>query len=162
MVIISDANVIVYFWKANLLDKVLLSIEMVIPEEIFNELTQSRIRASYPDLTELINQHRYNRKLTKVIKVEIIEHESEETLALHEYIKSESGLDDGEIDGIMLSVLTGVEFVTNDAAAVEFFNDSLEHGSSGSGKGFMEFLEILKNSGIIDKKEYQLLLEAMK
>jgi hypothetical protein len=76
----------------------------------------------YPDLSDLINQHRYNPQIVTPIVVELIEHEEDETLKIHEHIQSESGLDEGEIDGIMLSVMKGHPFVTNDGEAIMFFN----------------------------------------
>lgn len=159
MIVISDANVIVYFWKANLLDKLHLSVQIVIPEKIFTEITQGRIQRQYPTLSALINQHRYNPNIPNPILVELIEHEEDETLKIHEHIKSDSGLDDGEIDGIMLSVMKGHPFVTNDGEAIEFFNDVLIHNSDGRAQGFEDFLNDLLGQGLIDAAELNLLLE---
>lgn len=159
MVVISDANVIVYFWKANLLDKLHLSIQILIPEKIFIEITQGRIRRLYPDLSDLINQHRYNPQIVTPIIVEPIEHDEDETLKIHEHIQSESGLDDGEIDGIMLSVMKGHPFVTNDGEAIVFFNDVLNHNSAGSAHGFEDFLNDLQAKGHINAAELRLLLD---
>lgn len=158
MIIISDANVIVYFWKAGLLAKLHDSVETIVPEKIFTELTQGRIRRSYPDLSEHMNQHKYNTELPSRINVKMIEHEESSTLNMHDHIK-ESGLDDGEIDGIMLSVLLGHPFITNDSQAIEFFNEVLDHSSAGRAQGFEAFLDDFLMNGYIDRAEHRLLLE---
>ncbi|MDD4976703.1 MAG: hypothetical protein PHY93_20275 [Bacteriovorax sp.] len=158
MIIISDANIIVYFWKAGLLAKLHDSVETIVPEKIFTELTQGRIRRSYPELSEHMNQHKYNTELPSRIKVKTIEHEESSTLNMHDHIK-ESGLDDGEIDGIMLSVLLGYPFVTNDSEAIIFFNDVLDHNSNGRAEGFEAFLDDFLARGHIDQGEHRLLLD---
>jgi hypothetical protein len=159
VIVISDANVIVYFWKASLLGKLHLSVQIIIPEKIFEEITQGRIQRQYPPLAALINQHRYNPNISNPIIVEQIEHEVDESLEMHEHIQGESGLDDGEIDGIMLSVMKGHPFVTNDSEAIEFFNDVLDHNSIGSAQSFEDFLNDLKRKGHIDAAELRLLLD---
>ncbi|MDO9184238.1 MAG: hypothetical protein Q7U04_17620 [Bacteriovorax sp.] len=162
MIIVSDANIIVYFWKVDLLEKLHTSVVITIPEQIFSELTQNRIKASYPDLSALINEHRYNPTIENAIQVIQIEHEVDETLAMHEHIKENSGLDDGEIDGIMLSVLSGNLFVTNDTDAIEFFNEVLEHDSAGCAQTFEEFLNHILDEGYIDEGDVDTLLEVKK
>lgn len=162
MIIVSDANIIVYFWKVDLLEKLHTSVVITIPEKIFSELTQNRIKASYPDLSALINEHRFNPTIENAIQVIQIEHEVDETLAMHEHIKDNSGLDDGEIDGIMLSVLSGNLFVTNDTDAIDFFNDVLEHNSSGHAQSFEDFLNHVLEEGYIDADDFKTLLEVKK
>lgn len=159
MVVISDANVIVYFWKANLLGKLHLSVQIIIPERIFTEITQGRIQKQYPSLAILINQHRYNPQIANPILVEVVEHGEVDTLMIHESIQSNSGLDDGEIDGIMLSVMKGHPFVTNDGEAIVYFNDVLNHNSAGCAQGFEDFLNDLQVKGHINAAELRLLLD---
>jgi hypothetical protein len=91
--------------------------------------------------------------------VDVIEHIELQTITMHEYIKTDSGLDEDEIDGIMLSVLSGQPFVTNDSQAIEFFNEVHNHCSAGKAQGFEVFLDDFLGNGYIDRAEHRLLLE---
>lgn len=159
MIIVSDANVIVYFWRAELLGKLLASVEIVIPEKIFVELTQNRIQRSYPDLSALMNDHRYNHQLNPSINVVMIEYPSDEHMRVHKHIEETSGLDDGEIDGIMLSIVRDNIFVTNDTEAVEYFNDVLEHETNSRAQPFEEFLDNICGQDFIDTNDVEKLIE---
>lgn len=159
MIIVSDANVVVYFWRADLLDKLLASVEIFVPEKIFVELTRNRIQRSYPNLSVLMNQHRYNEKLVPSIVVKDIDYETDEQMRVHRHIEDNSGLDDGEIDGIVMSIVSGTTFVTNDSEAIVYFNDILDHDSNGAAQDFEAFLDDILFKNFIDKEEKTKLIE---
>lgn len=162
MIIISDANVIVYFWRAELLNRLHTSINVQITEKIYLEITKHhRLLTSYPDLALHIQEHRHNSQIANPITVVQVEaqYRDETDIEMHYHLNDESGLDDGEIEGILLSVISGKEFVTSELKAVEYFNDILDHNSEGKARDFESFLGQLFDGGVINQAEKKRLIE---
>lgn len=162
MIIISDANVIVYFWRAKLLNKLHTSVKVQITEKIYLEITKHlRLLTSYPDLAIHIQEHRHNHTIVNPITIIQVEdkYRDETDIEMHYYLNDESGLDDGEIEGILLSVISGKEFVTSESRAIKYFNEILDHNSEGRARDFESFLEQLEADGVIDKDEKKKLIE---
>ena len=87
------------------------------------------------------------------------QYRDETDIEMHYHLNDESGLDDGEIEGILLSVISGKEFVTSELKAVEYFNDILEHNSEGKARDFESFLGQLLDGEVINQDEKKRLIE---
>ncbi|MCK5344247.1 MAG: hypothetical protein KAR20_12625 [Candidatus Heimdallarchaeota archaeon] len=165
MIVISDANVIVYLWKGNLLGKVLNSVEIAITNKIFNELTKAAdnhtIPRDYPVLVGLIRDHRYNHTINpsiEVIDINELEITIERHLQLHTEIFENKYVDDGELEGIFLSIVKNINFVTADPGAIEYYNEHLEHNANAKAESFEEFLNELEAKSVLSKQEITTLL----
>ena len=122
--IIADANIFVYLFKCNLLERFLSNTlyEIAVTQEVFDELTDSkrRITRGYPELRNRIITARHNKTASITINViNINELElSNESLRCYYYLEDEGELDAGEIESIPLALEKGARFLSNDDDAI--------------------------------------------
>lgn len=159
-VVIADANIFVYFFRTNVINKILSSSELdiKITKTVYEELTEKyRIPTEYPDLRDIIIDAVHNT--TSLNRLECIDVHKRElntnSLSIYYTLDNQGNLDPGELDSIPLAYDLNSVFVTNDEDAISTANEiGREYGRVAAlAVAFTAFCLDLRERRVIDNNE---------
>lgn len=166
--IVSDTNVFIALHKCGLLFKVFSNqyIELIIPQEIYEELTHSshRVSREYPNLSDLIQEivHNPNHGRSILLKVSNLRYDLTDTIALAVYyqLEKDAFLDKGEREAIPLAIQLSAVFITCESDAISEFND-LPLKNNSTAFQFEPYCEDLYRKSAITKDELSKIRDAI-
>jgi hypothetical protein len=159
-IVISDTNVFVALYKANLLMKVfsIHHASIHIPLKVYEELTlnQHRVHREFPQLSQLITDLVYNPNHGHPITLSVhrIQNSLSDISALnaHYILEAESAIGAGEMEAIPLSIeLSGI-FLSSDTDAMDEYH-SIQNRNNSTGFLFVDYCKRLKSQGDITQAE---------
>lgn len=153
-VIISDANVFVYFYICKLLTKFLSNkkYQIKVTAGVYQEITDKnrRISREYPELRQIILDSSNNHaSATHLEKININKITDPFAMKTYYELFERAELDLGEIESIPLSIELGARFLSNDNDAIKEANEI----KSGLGISFKDFCKELYKNEIISKAD---------
>lgn len=162
-VVVADANIFVYLFLCNLLNKVLLSdkFRIKIVEAVFQEITdvKRRISRDYPELRKAILELTHNHASEVVLERINMNTYIKNILPMQTYYELEERgeLDLGEIESIPLAMELNGKFLSNDYDAIREANNI----QPGLGLLFSTFMNDLFQKNIINRNELTSLAELL-
>lgn len=164
-IVVTDANVFVIFHQCSLLHVLIDSkhLEIYIPEEVFNEVTDNkrRIYREFYDLSEALIKARFGSPTQIIVKNVATDITDINALGVLIELIEDSDLNKGEIEAIPLAIDIKADFISGDEDAIYELNST--YAKMGSvGKSIEVFINELKQQQIIGLDDFKKLISLLK